>query len=608
MIERQIQKEEIPDIVSFLLSLDLFKKLGASALEALVQKMSLASIGGGETFIYEGKEDPTLYILLQGRLRVYSVNGENFVDHADIALGEIVGEIAILVDLPRTANVRAIRDSLALKLDKKTFDAFEQSHPEEVIQMAKTAIRRITHKPRPTQPGENVKTIAVIPAAMSDHVPFIEKLVKELQQIRPTMIVNQKLCNEHFGKEIAQAKLDEGDNRIISQWFASLEIHGGYLIFETDREMTPWTERCIRHADRLFLVADADLSPELNSIEKELFQHRTLLSWIELIFIHPKEETEISGTHNWLVSRSVNNYHHLTLSSDFARLCRFLTGRAFGVVLSGGGAKGFSHAGALQALQELKIPIDFIGGTSMGSVIAGTYAKFGLEKTVELCHSNRFKKISKDYTFPLVSLLSGKAVSFLYEELYGESYIEDLKTRFFCVSTNVTNLTQQVHTQGLLKTAIRASTSIPALYPPIYDEEGNMLVDGGIINNLPVDVMRTLLGGGQILAIDCRILGKRNPKKISSHPWVSGWRLFFKRMNPFNKEKDLRDSIFDILRTTFTLSSLEKGIRMGKEADFLLELNMAGYTLLDFEDARDIVRIGYEQAIQKLPSILKPNK
>ncbi|HEY4254839.1 MAG TPA: cyclic nucleotide-binding and patatin-like phospholipase domain-containing protein [Chlamydiales bacterium] len=608
MIERPIPKEEIPDIISFLASLDLFKKLDRGALEALVQEMTLASIGGGETFIHEGKEDPTLYILLQGRLRVYSASGEGsdtFVDHADISVGEIVGEIAILTNFLRTASVRAVRDSLALKLNQKTFEAFEKSHPEEVVKIAKTAIRRVTHKPRPTQPGENVTTIAVIPAGKSNHVPFAERLAKELNQTKPTTLITKALCNERFSKEIAQAKLDEKESVEISQWFTSLEMQGGYLIYETDSEMTPWTERCIRQADRLFLVADSTLSPELNAIETELFNHKTALSWVEMIFIHPKEETLIAGSNGWLVSRAVNNYHHLTLSSDFARLCRFLTGKAFGVVLSGGGARGFAHTGALKALQKLGIPIDFIGGTSMGSVVAGGYAKLGLEKMLDICYSKDFRKISKDYTFPIVSLLKGKEVSLFYERTYGESYIEDLRTRFFCVSTNVTHLAQQIHTQGLLKTAIRASTSIPALYPPIYDEEGNMLVDGGIVNNLPVDVMRKLLGGGKILAIDCQILGKRAPKKVSPHPWISGWKLLFQKINPFNKKKDLRDSLFDILRTSLGLSSLEKENRMGKEADFLLELDMSRYNLLDFKNAPQIVEIGYTQAMEKLPSILK---
>ncbi len=606
MIERPIQPNDLEKILPFLSSIDLFKYLSPQEANDLAVSMKIGLVGGGETLIRQGNVDSTLFILYEGRLRV-SIQDPNdpslSIDQADIAPGEIVGEIALLIQIPRTANVRAIRDSIVLKLDPEAFAQFERGHPDSVVQIAKTAIRRVVQKKHPTQAGENVSTIAVVPAGLSNHIPFAQRLAEELNKIKPTVLLNKEACNRQFGREIANARLEDPDSEIITQWLLSLEENGKYLILETDRDMSNWTERCLRHADRLLLPADLSLSPAHNAIEKRIFDERKFSSWKEMVFLHADKQT-ISGASMWLRTRPVNNFHHVHLDSGLAKLCRFLTGKAFGVVLSGGGTRGFAHAGVLKALDELGVQIDFIGGTSMGSVIGGGYAKFGADRTIELCRQRDLHKLRSDYTLPMVAILKGKTITRFFQTWAEHTYIEDLWTRYFCVSTNVTKLCEYVHQYGLLWRALRASTAIPGLYPPIYTEEGNMLVDGGIVNNLPVDVMRKMLGGGKILAVDCQILEKKEPKHHMSEVWTSGWKFFFRRLNPFSKIKEERSNIFEILRTSFTLSSLDRAQRMAKEADYLLELDLSEHGMLDFPRSSDMVDIGYKAGIEKLPKIL----
>jgi len=606
MIERPIQPEDLEKIVPFLSKLDLFKNLSPKTRDDLIASMKIALIGGGETFIRQGSNEVDLYILFQGRLRVSTQDPNDpslSIDQADISPGEFVGEIALLIEPIRTANVRAIRDSIVLKLDRETFANFERSHPDGVIQIAKTALRRIIKKKRPTQAGENVSTITVAPAGHSDHTQFARRLTEELNRIKPTYLINKEACNRHFNRSIAEAKLEDPDSEIISQWILSIEESGGYVVFETDREMTSWTERCLRHADRFLLAADFSASSDLNQIEKKIFAPGEFSSLKEIVFLHANAEI-IRGATKWLRARPVNNYHHAHIDSDLAKLCRFLTGKALGVVLSGGGTRGFAHAGVLKALDELGVQIDFIGGTSMGAVIAGGYAKFGAKRTIDFCRLKNLHTLGSDYTLPMIAILKGKTITNFFKMWSESSCIEDLWTRFFCVSTNVTKLSQQIHKKGLLWRAVRASTSIPGLYPPIYDEEGNMLVDGGITNNLPVDVMRKLLGGGKILAINCHIIGKSEPKHLVKDVWTSGWKVLFQRYNPFSKVKYERSNIFEILRTSFSLSSLERENRMAKEADYLLELDLSEHGLLDFPRSGDLVDIGYSHAMEKLPKIL----
>ncbi len=275
VFQRSIMQEEIHNLVAFLSSLDLFCQLNKAALNDLVASMVLVSIGGGEVLIRQGDLDTTSYILLQGRLRVYVEKNQAedlkmAIPVAEISIGEIVGEIALLTNQPRTGTVRAIRDSLLLKLDKATFEKFEKQHPHEVVEIAKTALKRLITKSHPTELGENTVTIAVAPAADSDHRPFIQLFVQELNKVKPTLLVNSETYRQFLEKEAVQTPCLDSNERLIA-WLQSLENQYGYLVYETDRTITTWTQRCLRQADRILLVGDSTLDPALNYIEKTLF-------------------------------------------------------------------------------------------------------------------------------------------------------------------------------------------------------------------------------------------------------------------------------------------------------------------------------------------------
>ncbi len=603
MHERRIEQEEVSQLVTFLASLDLFKNVESDALKDLIASMEFLFLGGGDTLIRQGEIDSTLYILWHGRMRVFV--GEATV--AEITVGQVVGEIALLTGQPRTATVKATRDSTLLKLTAATFKKFEKIHPEGVLEMAKMAIKRLIGHPRQIMPGENVSTIAIAPAGSSNPHPFLIRLVQELEKTKSTLLVNKERVNKHFGKEIAEVGLHDPDNVKINNWLNQLESEWGFLIYETDAEMSPWTERCLRQADLLILVAEETASKELNSIEQKVLTENNQVATpcIDIVFLHPEKKAE--GTSLWLEKRPLDNYHHLRLHSeeDFARLIRFFTGKAFGVVLNGGGVRGFAHSGVLKALDELQVPIDFIGGSSAGALVAAMYARYDAKTAVEICKYKDLGRASSDYTLPLISLLRGKNLSDIYHRIAGELMIEDCWTRFFCVSTNVTEGKLEVHEKGLIWVALRASTSLPGIYPPVFDEKGDMLVDGGILDNMPVSVMRRLLGGGKILGVNCHMTMEPLAKMRFKERWISGWRLFFQKFSPFRKKR-LRTppSIFDILRTSLMIAAEEQQKKMEADADYLLKLDTSKFALLNFENREQIIEIGYKVALEQLPKLL----
>ena len=201
-------------------------------------------------------------------------------------------------------------------------------------------------------------------------------------------------------------------------------------------------------------------------------------------------------TRRWTDCRQrLHQHHHVSLdgakfSLHVQRVCRHLTGRAIGVILGGGGARGLAHVGVLQAMDELGVPVDCIGGASQGSMIAACYAKYG-------CARDQFMKpmidefvrtMSSKWTFfteltvPLLSTTTGFGFSALLKRpsLLGPTRdIHDLWIPFFCTSTNVGEAVlgggEMVHTSGLLWKLVRASMSILGYFPPVY-HEGKLLV------------------------------------------------------------------------------------------------------------------------------------
>lgn len=588
MIEQLISEELRPKLLAFLSNLELFHSLDRPTLEDLIVRMKILQVQGGDKIIQEGECDRVLYILWLGRLRVYK---QGF-GVAEVAAGEIVGEIALLTGAPRTATVEAIRDSLLIKLELEEFHYFERLHPAGVAQIAKKAISRLISS-RQSQPGEKVVTLTAAPAGDSDPVAFLEHLTRALNQIGPTILINSALINQRF---------KEMDSLAIDQWLTSLEECYRFILYQTDSKLTYWTQRCLRQADMIFLVAEEGKNREINPIEEEIAKGRATKL---LIFAHTSASA-IKGTHLWHQMRPVDGYHHINLNEekDFARLIRCMTGKAFGVVLNGGGMRGFAHIGVLKALEELKIPIDHIGGCSIGAAIGAAYARVGMKGAMEICFMKDLSRTSRDYTFPVVSLLRGKNVTHFFRKIYENDYIEDLKIPFYCVSTDLTEAKVHVHDRGRLWEAIRASTSIPAIYPPMYDEKGRMLVDGALLNNLPVDVMRNRLGGGRILAVDCNI-EPLSQTKIIRQPWLSGWKLFFQQVFLAYKSQEKFNNIFKISYSALMLSSTRNEERAKQEADYLIEIETKRFGVLRLQEMDEIINLGYTSAMQQLPKQLK---
>ncbi|PVU88135.1 hypothetical protein BB561_006010 [Smittium simulii] len=225
--------------------------------------------------------------------------------------------------------------------------------------------------------------------------------------------------------------------------------------------------------------------------------------------------------------------------SDFSRLGRRLCNKSVGLVMSGGGARGLALLGVLRAFEEAGIPVDMVGGTSIGAFFAGLYAQESDSVAIWrrsksfTNHIQSFWRTFFDLTWPILSYTSGNEFNRALWKIFKDVEIEDLWLPFYCVTTNVTHSKVEVHTSGYLWKYCRASMSLSGFLPPLCDNNGQMLVDGGYLDNLPVKYMYNELGANVIFAID--IAGEADISPVYYGEAVSGLNVILNNLNPFKK-------------------------------------------------------------------------
>jgi predicted acylesterase/phospholipase RssA len=382
-------------------------------------------------------------------------------------------------------------------------------------------------------------------------------------------------------------------------WLSEQENRYVTIILEAEAQLTEWTRRAIGQADRVLLVAWSGDNPEVCTLEREV-QDRGLLAHQDLVLLHPVETVQPVGTDAWLAGRRLSGHHHLRLGNavDEGRLARRVTGNGNGLVLGGGGARGLAHVGVIHAIEEAEIPVDMVGGTSIGALVGAAYALKGSYADM-LPLADAFASPSRifDRTLPLTSLMKGAKILDLLRELYGDVCIEDLWGPYFAVSTNLSRARMEVHTTGPLWLAVRKSMSIPAIFPPMQ-QDGDVIVDGGVVNNFPVDVMREYSDFGTVIGVNVAPA----TDKVKSYNFgdsVSGWRILWSRVNPMARKIKAPALIGSILRTQ-EINSVMRLRDSLHNVDLLIEPPVDGFRLNEYEAHRQLDQVGYEAARQAI--------
>ena len=466
------------------------------ALEAELEPMPLSR---GEVLVRQGEEAGALYIVVSGRFDVRVAGQPGPV--AEIGPGSPVGEIAFLAGGVRTATVTAVRDSLVVRLERSHFDRLCNRIPRIWETLTASLARRLADQTagRAQQAVSVPRTIAVIRAGVEAVPPaFVSELASAFGRVGRTVVIDSANVGAMIGgHDLASRSATEALN--------ALEGRHDTVIYVADPLLTAWSEKAIRQADlvlRVGLVARDAVAPVAATVLETFAAGLVAPIAQRLVLLHPKRRGP-QGTRHWLAPREVAMHHHVAFGerSDVDRLVRFVTGTARGLVTCGGGAFCAAHVGLYKALAEADVAFDIMGGTSGGSAVAAGFAMGQSADEIDRMVHEIFvrQKALRRYTWPLFAVLDHTRFDRLLEACYGGIDIEDLWLPFFAVSTNLSRYGLMCHSRGSLWEAVRASSSIPALLPPYYTPDGEMLVDGALVDNVPVRVMRELKSGPNVV-------------------------------------------------------------------------------------------------------------
>ena len=577
----------------------------ARLLRELEPQLKWLTLRRGEALFRETEEADAAYFLIAGRLHAVARDIKGVEKSiGEILSGEAVGEMALLSGAPRSATVYASRDSELVRISATTFKDLVERYPQLLRSLSLVLVDRL----RKTVTGRTSRTasvsIGIFPA--DESVPlteFAQQLKAALAQHGNVEVLSSARTDELIGRS-GMSQIRDSDPLFLRliQWLNDREEYFRCQIYQADPVWSPWTERCMRQADKIFIVGSDSSSSLPGEIESRLdreSRHRQTQEQI-LVLLHPPACEQPSGTDEWLVHRNVKAHHHVRRGdkAHYARLARCLVGESIGLVFSGGVARGFAHIGVIRALEEIGIPIDLVGGTSMGAMIGGQYVcGYSCDDMIEV-NSDIFHKSVRDLTLPVVSLLKGAELWRRGSKYLSNRKIEDLWLPFFAVSSNLTTADVEIHRSGSLGWALRASGSLPGVWPPI-SHRGELLVDGAVLNNLPIDVMHEYCDGS-VIAVD--VSAPLDLQENASYGVsLSGWRILSNRLNPFTPAIQM-PGISSIMIRAAELASVraQQQVIASDPSDLYLRPPVARFPAMDFGAIRDIAQVGYAHAKEKI--------
>jgi NTE family protein len=563
-------------------AIQFLKDVPARAMKAAGKEAIWFSVPAGKPIYLAGEPADTLYFVLSGTLGIFreGPHGKTeFVGH--IRSGEPAGEMSLFLggvdltgdgqvnDAPHTSSVYALRDTEVIGVSRKGWDRMVKAEPELLEAMIRVILRRLG------KTGDRVASAAPKVFTLVATSPTIDlKLrARSLKQALERLGRNAVIVDEQMGDERPAAFFDE------------LERTHDVVILISAIGDNAWYRLAMRQADRIWVVGRADARPS-NPLMPEDQSPAQTLKLVDVLLLHHGDERQGAKPAEWIAASGATRVFHWSRveGHDCDRLARIMAGVSVGLILSGGGARAYSHIGVVKAMRELGLPIDFVGGASMGSVIAACVAMGWSDAEIEHRIRKAFVDSNPlgDYHLPVVGMVKGARVSARLKEHFGEAEIGDLDIPFFCTSTNLTSGATRIHREGLLRDALRATISLPGILPPVVDGT-DLLVDGAVLNNFPADIMRDMHRGFVVGSDVTRQPENMDLAEFAEPPGFFRW--------VFNNGFSSPPPIAGLLMRTATIRADTK---FGHDmADVLVLPQLADVQLRDWKAYDETVESGY---------------
>ncbi|MFO7571115.1 MAG: patatin-like phospholipase family protein [Gaiellaceae bacterium] len=457
----------------------LFGLLPPRLQDELVAAGVPVQVPAQEWLFREGDPGDRLYAIVSGRVRVVADREGDARILTTLGPGAVIGELAVLTGASRSASVQAVRDTALLEIDGQAFADLLQRDPQLGAGLARALAERLQSggSTEPSQAPVSVVTVVCATRGREEHL--WSALCAAFDEMGRAAVVS--------GQPSEWTNLESWGARL-----GDLEHDHEHVVLRADLESSEWTGFCLRQADRVVVVASGDARPAL-----------ALPSGVDVVFLGVPSPDDVAA---WTVPTSARAHHVVPpdarLDAAAGRIARRVTGRSLGLVLSGGGARAFAHMGVLEVFAGEGIVPDRIGGTSMGAFV-GALTALGWDPAtmVQVCDTELARRAPfSDYTFPRYALIRARRAASLLRRLFGDTAVEQLEVPLFTVSADLVSSQMVVHRTGPLFEAVGASMAIPGLAPPLARHR-SLLVDGGVLNNLPIDVM-VESERGPVVAVD----------------------------------------------------------------------------------------------------------
>jgi len=454
-------------------SMPLLAGLPEHALGELTAASRTVGLPAGEWLFEQGDPAGSAYVLASGRLQI--VQDGDLV--RELTPGAVVGELALLTGEPRSAGARAHRDATLLELPRAAFEAVLDSDPRATRTLLDQVAGQLrtsnggTSRPEPVVP----RVVAVVgahpdSAAADVGAVLVAALSQHLRTVDP-------------GRPDAAglARAEREHDRVV---LVADGVPDGVPDDRADVD-ADWRDFCLRQADLVVLVARSDSAVPPDDVRRPADAS-------EVVLVGPPPPADRLSA--WVAATGAARLSVVDgdLALGLQALADRVAARSLGLVLAGGGARAFAHVGVLLELEEAGHRVDRLAGTSVGAIVAAQYAVGRDAADVEEILYREFvrRRPFSDWTLPRRSLARGaRTRAGLLRTLGSDTVLDGLPRQLQVVSTCLLSRSRQVHRSGHLVDAVAASCRLPILFPPMPTDDGMLLVDGGVLDNLPVDVL-----------------------------------------------------------------------------------------------------------------------
>lgn len=590
-------------IASVLRASSVFGTLDDAVVQDLTDVLSLQTVRGGDAVVREGDKSDSMMFVISGALRISRRDESgHLLLFNELRPGAIFGEAGLILQQPRAADVSALRDSTLAVLDRRDYEALLTRHPLALNRIfVQTIYNHLRHTVHTIH--RHAESVVVVPLSHDEDALQVAKGLADAfgkmgSAHRLSLAENSTFLHaerDHYSDEVARQE--------------KLESEFDYLVYETSVGSSAWNQRAFRQADQVVFVASAKSSHDLGVIERQLINEPGYaMKRRHLVVLHPADTVYPSSMRSWIDGRDVERIYPTRCDhpGDYERLARFLTGKAVGIVLGGGGARGFAHLGVLKALHQAGIPIDLIGGNSMGALIGAQYA-CDVPLDIIRERTQTFATGGEHPTLPLISLVSGNRVRRDLIKMFGDLQVDSLWRPYFAAACNLTKGCTTVQESGPLWRAVLASNSPAGLFPPVIIN-GDLLVDGAILENVPVAAMRARLGtalerrrgNGTIIAVDVDVQEELTaPKDLTK---LSVWSVLKGFASPQAKRTP---TIGQIMYRAGHIGGLNQRALAISQSDHYLEPPVGHFPLMDYRSASAIAEVGYRYTMDQMNNWLR---